>query len=181
VPTNGPYGGVKRCLTVSGTNLFANTFGGIYLSTNNGTNWVSVNTNLIDTTGFSFVCSLAVSDTNLFAGTEDGVVLMRPLSEMITGVKDQQYNLPKSYSLQQNYPNPFNPTTTINYSILKAGSVTIKVYDVLGCEVTTLVNENKPVGNYSVKFDASKLSSGIYIYTIRANDFVQSKKMNLVK
>jgi len=98
----------------------------------------------------------------------------------ITDVKTNKL-LPTEYSLQQNYPNPFNPTTTINYSIPKSGFVKIIVYDVLGREVTIIVNENKPVGNYSVKFDAGKLSSGIYIYTIHANDFVQSKKMILMK
>jgi hypothetical protein len=88
---------------------------------------------------------------------------------------------PIEYSLVGNYPNPFNPTTNIKYQLSKNGFVTLKVYDILGREVASLVNENQQVGNYSVSFDASKLSSGIYIYTIRANDFVQSKKMNLVK
>jgi hypothetical protein len=83
--------------------------------------------------------------------------------------------------LTGNYPNPFNPTTKINYQLPKAGLVTLKVYDILGREVATLVNENQPAGSYSVPFDASKLSSGIYIYTIHANDFIQSKKMILTK
>jgi subtilisin family serine protease/tetratricopeptide (TPR) repeat protein len=81
----------------------------------------------------------------------------------------------------ENYPNPFNPTTNIKYQLPKNGFVTLKVYDILGREVATLVNENQQAGSYSVLFDASKLASGIYIYTIHANDFVQSKKMNLVK
>ena len=88
---------------------------------------------------------------------------------------------PTEYSLIGNYPNPFNPTTKINYQLPKDGFVTLKVYDMLGREVASLINENEQAGNYSVPFDASKLSSGIYIYTIRANDFVQSKKMILMK
>jgi parallel beta-helix repeat protein len=85
------------------------------------------------------------------------------------------------FGLVQNYPNPFNPTTRISYQLPKNGFVTLKVYDILGREVASLVNETQKAGNYSVAFDASKLSSGIYIYTIHANDFVQSKKMILMK
>jgi parallel beta-helix repeat protein len=85
------------------------------------------------------------------------------------------------YELIGNYPNPFNPTTKINYQLPKNGFVTLKVYDMLGREVASLVNENEQAGNYSVAFDAGKLSSGIYIYTIHANNFIQSKKMILMK
>ncbi len=88
--------------------------------------------------------------------------------------------IPSDYSIE-NYPNPFNPTTTINYQLPENGFVTIKVYDVLGKEVATLVNENKSAGYYNVNFDASKLTSGVYIYTINANGFAQSKKMLLMK
>ena len=88
--------------------------------------------------------------------------------------------LPTEYSIA-NYPNPFNPTTTINYQIPENGFVTIKVFDVLGKEVATLVNENKSAGYYSLNFNASNLTSGVYIYTINANGFAQSKKMLLMK
>ncbi|HEX2866062.1 MAG TPA: T9SS type A sorting domain-containing protein [Ignavibacteriales bacterium] len=85
------------------------------------------------------------------------------------------------YGLSQNYPNPFNPTTVINYQIPKASKVMLKVYDMLGKEVITLVNEYKEQGRYSVQFNASNLPSGTYIYEIRANDFVKSGKMMLLK
>ena len=88
--------------------------------------------------------------------------------------------IPSEYSLT-NYPNPFNPTTTINYQLPENGFVAIKVYDVLGKEVATLVNENKSAGYYKVDFDASRLTSGVYIYTINVNGFAQSKKMLLMK
>jgi hypothetical protein len=88
--------------------------------------------------------------------------------------------IPNEYSVS-NFPNPFNPTTTINYQLPQEGFVTLKVYDIVGKEVATLVNENKNAGYYNVTFDASKLTSGIYIYMIRANNYVQSKKMLLVK
>jgi hypothetical protein len=88
---------------------------------------------------------------------------------------------PASYSLEQNYPNPFNPVTTITYSIKVAGMASLKIYDVLGNEVITLVNEEKSAGSYKIEFDASYLASGIYFYTLKAGDFVSTKKMILLK
>ncbi len=86
-----------------------------------------------------------------------------------------------TYDLSQNFPNPFNPATTINYRLPQTGFVTLKIYDILGKEVTTLVNERKTSGRYSVNFDGSGLASGIYIYQLRVNDYVSSKKMILLK
>jgi len=88
---------------------------------------------------------------------------------------------PYDFNLEQNYPNPFNPTTTINYSIKKDGSVTLKVYDIIGKEVVALVNENKTAGNYSVQFNASNLPSGIYFYQIESGSFSSTKKLILLK
>lgn len=88
---------------------------------------------------------------------------------------------PVEFSLDQNYPNPFNPSTTIKYSIPEAGNIELKIYDILGNEVATLVNEVKAPGYYSADFNASALASGVYVYTIRANNFVQTKKMLLMK
>jgi len=85
------------------------------------------------------------------------------------------------YVLYQNYPNPFNPSTTIRYELPKASYVTLKIYNVLGQEVATLVNEEKPAGNYEVNFNASNLSSGVYFYKIKAGSYVETKKMNLIK
>ncbi len=85
------------------------------------------------------------------------------------------------YALSQNFPNPFNPSTVINYQLPANSHVLIKVYDVLGREVRTLVDEEKPAGRYSVEFDASKLSSGTYFYTIRAGDYTAVKKMMVMK
>ena len=86
-----------------------------------------------------------------------------------------------SYSLEQNYPNPFNPQTTINYEVKSSGKVLIRIYDIIGNEIARLVDENQEAGSYSVNFDASNLPSGVYIYTIKVNDFVQSRKMTLLK
>ena len=89
--------------------------------------------------------------------------------------------IPENYYLEQNYPNPFNPTTKIRYQIPEDGIVTLKIYDILGKEVKTLVNEPKTTGRYEIKFDASDLTSGVYIYRIQVNDYISSKKMLMIK
>jgi hypothetical protein len=89
--------------------------------------------------------------------------------------------LSPNYFLAQNYPNPFNPTTTIEFSIPENGHVSLTIYDVLGSEATLLVNEYKSSGKYTVKFDAAKLTSGIYFYTIRSGKYIETKKMQLLK
>ncbi|MCK9409432.1 MAG: T9SS type A sorting domain-containing protein [Bacteroidetes bacterium] len=87
----------------------------------------------------------------------------------------------KEFTLSQNYPNPFNPTTTINYALPKATNVSLKVYDVLGKEVVTLVGRYQESGRYTIEFDASKVSSGMYIYKLKAGDYTETKKMMLIK
>jgi predicted GH43/DUF377 family glycosyl hydrolase len=98
-----------------------------------------------------------------------------------TDVEKNSSALPLRFDLSQNFPNPFNPTTVINYSVPKAGFVNITVYDLLGREVKTLVSEEKAAGNYTVQFSGSSLASGIYFYRMQAGDFMQSKKMILLK
>lgn len=97
-----------------------------------------------------------------------------------TDVEDESTTV-YNYELVQNFPNPFNPATTINFSIQKEGLVTLKIYNILGQEVATLVNEFKNAGAHTINFDASKLSSGIYLYKIDSNGFTQTKKMMLIK
>ncbi|MBM4158723.1 MAG: T9SS type A sorting domain-containing protein, partial [Ignavibacteria bacterium] len=89
--------------------------------------------------------------------------------------------IPFEYKLSQNYPNPFNPVTKIQYSLPKAGFVTLKIYDILGREVRTLVNEYKNAGRYITEFDGSNLSSGIYFYKLEVNGFKDVKRMMLIK
>jgi hypothetical protein len=99
----------------------------------------------------------------------------------IESVSDKNNIILKDYSLSQNYPNPFNPSTSIRFTIPSDGLVQLKVYDILGKEVATLVNEYKHNGDYEIKFDARNLSSGIYIYKINSGSFNQSKMMVLLK
>jgi hypothetical protein len=100
---------------------------------------------------------------------------------LITGITNQQNEIPEIYILNQNYPNPFNPATVINFSLPKAGFVSLKIYDVHGKEVAVLVNENMNPKNYSVTWDASKFASGVYFYKLISGDFTDVKKMVLVK
>ncbi|MBC8478310.1 MAG: T9SS type A sorting domain-containing protein [Candidatus Delongbacteria bacterium] len=90
-------------------------------------------------------------------------------------------DVPAAFELAQNYPNPFNPTTTIDFAVADAGQVNITIYDLSGKAVATLVEGQTPVGYHTVEFDASELSSGVYIYRLTAGDFVDSKKMVVVK
>lgn len=98
-----------------------------------------------------------------------------------TLVSNKDKNLTYSYKLEQNYPNPFNPSTTINYSIKERGLVTIKLYDALGREIRELVSEIKSPGAYTVDFNASGLSTGVYYYQLKVNDYVAGRKMILLK
>jgi len=99
----------------------------------------------------------------------------------ITSVNDARQNIPSQFSLSQNYPNPFNPSTVIEYSIPQREKVSLKIYDVLGKEVASLVDEDKSAGKYSVRFNAGSLSSGVYFYILRAGDFISAKKLILMK
>ena len=99
---------------------------------------------------------------------------------------EEESSLPDEYALAQNYPNPFNPTTTIKYSIPQSGKVTLKVYDLLGNEVATLVDEYLPAGTYEAEFSVGQdsspdIASGIYFYKLQAESFVETKKMILMK
>ncbi|MBU1707534.1 T9SS type A sorting domain-containing protein [bacterium] len=128
------------------------------------------------------------TDENLVAGT---TYYYRLTSVDIDGTRNDYEQIVSAtpygpeavsdYSLSQNYPNPFNPTTTFNYTLKEAGMVTVKVFDITGREVATLVSEPQSVGKYSVTFDATSLPSGIYIYRLQANDFTAAHKMVLMK
>ena len=102
------------------------------------------------------------------------------IGDQWVGVEDEN-NVVLSYELTQNYPNPFNPVTQIQYTIEQSSNVTLKVFDILGREVATLINENQNPGRYVVDFNASNFASGIYFYRLEAGAFIQVKKMILMK
>lgn len=111
----------------------------------------------------------------------DGAIWRRPLSDLITKLTESDTRFIPNAFLFQNFPNPFNPTTTIKFSVQKSQFVTLKVIDILGREITTLVNEEKAPGTYRVKFDGSNLTSGIYFYHIQMGSFSKTKKLILIK
>lgn len=101
--------------------------------------------------------------------------------DVITGVNNNITSIPNEFSLSQNYPNPFNPSTKISYTIPSNGLVTLKIFNMLGKEVASLVNEVKSAGTYEVNFNAANLSSGVYFYRLESGNFVDTKKMFLLK
>jgi hypothetical protein len=100
---------------------------------------------------------------------------------ILTDVDDSESELPISFGISQNYPNPFNPTTTIKYSVPEESFVSIRVYDILGRLVTSLVEEEQTIGYYEVKFNAINIASGAYFYRMEAGDFVDIKKLIILK
>ncbi|MFZ1517534.1 MAG: T9SS type A sorting domain-containing protein [Ignavibacteriaceae bacterium] len=150
------------------------TSGGIYFSDNHGQSWMKI---------FDSQANMIKSDNSvprkLYFNTKYG--LLRITDTLVTSVNEIANNLPKEYGLTQNFPNPFNPTTTIKYEVPQILNVKIEVFDVLGRIVKVLVDEQKTTGFYEIKFDASSFASGIYYYRIKANEFVQTKKMILIK
>lgn len=118
--------------------------------------------------------------TSVTFNAEAGIVYNFSINSTLTSLEDD-LNAPKEFSLGQNFPNPFNPSTSIQYNVKEASQVTLKVYDMIGNEVAILVNEVKPAGSYTVSFDASQLSSGVYLYKMTAGNFVQTRKLVLMK
>ncbi|MBX7042008.1 MAG: T9SS type A sorting domain-containing protein [Ignavibacteria bacterium] len=122
--------------------------------------------------------------TKVFAYVDNQIVdvtrTLETTSDNNPGAEDNTI-VPKEYSLQQNFPNPFNPATRINYELPAESFVTLKIYDITGKEMETLVNENQNAGTYSVQFDGSRFASGVYFYRFEAGNYVQVRKMFLVK
>jgi photosystem II stability/assembly factor-like uncharacterized protein len=156
---------------------------GVFVSTDDGVSWQETSIGLED----SVVLSLAYStDHYVWCGTATHGVFRT--TEPVTRVLSEYRCGPVRFNLEQNYPNPFNPVTSIEYAVggiggqgLGASNVRLVVYDLIGREVAVLVNERKAPGRYEVKFDASGLASGVYFYTLQAGDFVQSKKLVLLR
>lgn len=145
-------------------------------SENNGNNWIKVENpeNNLNIQAVAFH-----PDGQAFMGTARGVYKF--VDSLMTPVEIQNTVSPTAYMLEQNYPNPFNPSTVISYQIPQAAKVTLKVYNIIGKEIATLVNGYRSEGKHTVKFNASNLPSGMYICELRANDFAASRKMLLIR
>jgi hypothetical protein len=153
--------------------MYAGTRGyWVYRSTNGGENWELVNSGMGED---KYVLSLLVTNAGfLFAGL-DYYGMYRSVNK-VTDVKDELQS-PEKFYLFQNFPNPFNPSTSIQYAIGSRQFVQLKVYDILGNEIATLVNEYKPAGTYEVEFDGSNFSSGVYLYILRVAEQQFTGKM----
>lgn len=161
-------------------NLFAGTQRhGVFLSKNNGTSWIKKNEGFNSDT--IIVNTLLMTDNYIFAGTEGFSVWRRSYSEIISGVEKTSGIICEHIALNQNYPNPFNPSTKIRYDLPKNGFVKLIVFDALGREIETLVNEKQTAGTYEVTFNASQYPSGVYFYRLTTDNFSGTKKMLLIK
>jgi len=155
-------------------------------STNAGVNW-NTDTRLTDNSSYSWYSSIALFGTALYVvwtDNRDGnweVYFKNNPTGNIMFVNKISSELPVKYQLFQNYPNPFNPVTTICFQCPVSGNVSLKIFDILGKEVATLVNESLQPGTYEVKFDGSGLSSGVYFYRMQTKDYIETKLMILVK
>lgn len=150
---------------------------GIYVSTKQGITWNLINEGF--PTGNLYANSLTFTNNYIVTGLSSKSTWRRPKSEI--GINQISTKIPTQFSLKQNFPNPFNPVTTIKFDIIKSENIKIVVLDALGREIETLVNEQLSPGSYQTTWDASKYSSGIYFYRLHAGDFIETKKMILIK
>ena len=179
---------LNDCDMVSVDIGFAVGFSGSILKTTNGGNdWVIKNSgtsqNLSSIKMQNELTGVSVGENIILKTTDGGNTWFQ--KQVVTNVVSKKNNDVNNFELFQNYPNPFNPTTKIKYKLPEINFVTIKVYDILGNEITTLVNDEKPADNYEVEFSATgggiNLTSGIYLYQIKAGNYSETKKMILLK
>ncbi|HEY4612042.1 MAG TPA: T9SS type A sorting domain-containing protein, partial [Bacteroidota bacterium] len=156
--------------------VFAGTESGIYRWVNNSGNWSDANSGL----GNVYVRSVIVTPGgHVLAGTA-GSGIFRTVNPT-TSVESVAATTPTRFSLEQNYPNPFNPRTNVGFRVAERGFVTLKVFDLLGKEIATLVSEELSAGTYSIPWDASSLPSGVYLYRLQTGAYTETKKALLVK
>jgi hypothetical protein len=149
----------------------------IWLCPRSNAQWVYTNGPYGGTVNSFAVSPSGAGCTNPFAGTSGGGVWTRPSSEMITSAEGLSTDLPSHFNLSRNFPNPLNPTTTIRYELATISHVALKVFDILGREVTTLVNGVEEPRYKSVRFDGGGLASGVYLDRLQANRFVELRGM----
>ncbi len=171
-----------NCLVVADGKLFAGTdTAGMYMSSDNGTTWETIT--ITGLAAGTRIWSMVVTGTSLMAGTSDGVWIA-PLSSLITCV--QENNIPEMYVLERNYPNPFNPATTIGFTIPVSEKVSLTIYNAIGQKIRTLVDAPMSSGMHQVVWDGltdtgMHVSSGVFLYELRAGTFRDAKKLLLMK
>jgi photosystem II stability/assembly factor-like uncharacterized protein len=171
-------------MEVSGSKIFAGIRAvnnspdyGVAMTTNEGASWMPVNAGM--PAGAS-VFDILIKDNKVYACTYLHGVLSSDI-ETLTSIGSGQLPEPEGYSLSQNYPNPFNPVTNFEFRVADFGFVSLKVYNLQGKEIQTLVSKNLNRGTYNISFDGSGLESGIYFYKLEAGDFSETRKMVIVK
>jgi hypothetical protein len=166
-----------RSLALSGQQLLVGTDGGVFRVAKVDTSWSAVSVGLTA----SEVSSIAFNGPVVLAGTLFDGVFKRPLSEVLLSAGNTGPEMPGSFRLEQNFPNPFNPATTVEFRIEHAALTDLKVYDLLGREVSALVHGVKAPGIYSVSFDGAGLASGVYYYRLTSGERVATRKMILIR
>ena len=164
------------------TNSIITVLGGdgqvLYWTTDGGINW----TLRPFGTAQYLNCLFFIDELTGWAVGDNGTIL-HTTNGGVTFIEEEENNFtqPKEFLLLQNYPNPFNPNTIIKYSIPKSSQVSLKIFNTLGEKIETLVDEEKPAGTYELNWNAANLPSGVYFYRLQAGDFVQTRKMILLK
>ena len=187
---------ISKALTAYGNSLYVAIIGfldskaSIFSSSDNGANWNSISTSGLTTlNAATSSSSLVLTAQNIFLydyQSNGSTASVYKMTNSTTSVNESSPEVPADFELSQNYPNPFNPETTISYKVQAASNVSLKVYDILGNEVATLVDEFKQPGNYKVMFNVktpymASLPSGVYFYTLKAESFSETKRMLLIK
>lgn len=156
--------------------IFGSKYGGVFRSDDSGHTWVDINSGLFN----SHAGKMVIDNNGFLLVSTQGSGVFRSAHSVIS-VKPISTVVPESFSLHQNYPNPFNPTTKIKFEVSKLSKVKLIIYDVLGREIATLVNEQLKPGFYEIEWNGTKYASGIYFYKLITKDFTETKKMVLIK
>jgi Secretion system C-terminal sorting domain len=169
------------CVCQYGQNIFAGGDTGFYVSTDLGSTF----TDRTELLGNARISSIVIHNNYIFVSNSNYLstnisAWRRPLSQII-GINQLSHEIPAAFSLLQNFPNPFNPVTKIRFDVPKTSSVVIKVFDILGKEIAVLVNEQLTSGTFETEWDAASCASGLYFYRMTAGDFIQTKKMALIR
>jgi len=165
------------CFSSINIGYAAGNMGEMYKTTDGGYSWKRENSGA----STSIIYSIdAYTDSIVWASRGNGTII-HTVTGGQTGISNSSILLPKNFILYQNFPNPFNPVTNLEFKISKFGFVSLMIYDMLGKDVLTIVNENLKAGTYNYEFNASNFPSGIYFYTLMANGFIETKQMVLIK
>ncbi|HMD14493.1 MAG TPA: T9SS type A sorting domain-containing protein, partial [Bacteroidota bacterium] len=161
-------------LVCNGVNqVYCGTYNGVYESYNGGKTWTQAGLQ------GTLILNVSFDVHNLLLAAVQGGIFQS--TQPVLGVNERRDDLPASFTLEQNFPNPFNPATKISFAVPKSSIVTLTVYDILGQSVITLVDGKQEPGEHSVNWNALNIPSGVYFYRIVTGDFVQTKKMVLMK